>query len=64
MFFRREETAAVRLVKKLCAGEKRVRRRKRWSDVLVSDMKRAGVSVEGAGVRVKWKLRTRVAEPE
>jgi len=35
---------------------KRGRPKNRRLDVIESDVKRAGVSVEGAGDRVKWKL--------
>jgi len=51
---------AVRLTKEMCIEEKREKPKKRWSDVIESDMKRAGVDY--AGDRVKWKLRTRMAD--
>jgi len=46
---------AVRLVKKMYAEGKRGSRRpkKRWMDVIECDMKKAGVSVDHVGDRVK-----------
>ena len=45
---------------------KRVRGRpkKRWGDVIASDMRKVGVSEEDAGDIVNWKCRTRVADPK
>ena len=40
----------------------RGRPKKRWEDVMASDMRKVGVSEEDAGV--KWKCRTRVADPK
>lgn len=37
---------------------------KRGVDVMASDMRKVGVSEEDAGDRVKWKCRTRVADPK
>ena len=63
---RREETEAVRLVREMHVVGKRGRGRpkKRWGDVMASDMRKVGVSEEDAGDRVKWKCRTRVADPK
>ena len=52
---RREETEAVRLVREMHVVGKRGRGRlkKRWGDVMASDMRKVGVSEEDAGDRVK-----------
>jgi len=42
----------------------RGRPKKRWLDMIESDMKRAGVSIEETGHRVEWKFRTKVADPK
>jgi len=59
-----KETETVRSVKEMWAKGKRGRKRpkKRWLDVTKSDIKRVAVSVDNMGNRVKWKLRTRVAD--
>jgi len=56
-------TEAVRLVNQIYVEGNRGRGRpgKRCLNVIECDMKSAGVSVEDAGDRVGWKLRTRVA---
>lgn len=43
---------------------KKERQKKRWLDVLGSDMKKASVCEEGTGDRVKWKLSTSRDDPE
>ena len=39
-------------------------RKRDGGDVMASDMRKVGVSEEDAGDRVKWKCRTRVADPK
>ena len=63
---RREETEAVKLVREKHVVGKRGRGipKKKWGDCMASDMRKVGVSEEDAGDSVKWKCRTRVADPK
>jgi len=62
---KKEETEAVRLVvKEMYIEGNRGRLMKGWLNVIESDVKRVGVSVDDAGDRVLGTLRTRVADPK
>lgn len=63
---RRENTAAVWLVKEMFADGMRWRgkSKKRQRDVIASDMRKIGVKKEDTGYRVKWMCRTMVADPK
>lgn len=63
--YRRDESKSVRSVKKMYVEGKtrRGRPKKRWLDVIDSDMKSTGVSKRIREI-VKLKLRNRMADPK
>jgi len=61
---RREDLEVVRTVMELSVKERRGRRRpkKKWLNGIECDMRTSGVCVNDVGNRVKWRLRTKVAD--
>lgn len=63
---RREKSEAIRTVMEMnvIGSRRRGRPKRRWLDAIMSGMRTAGVFVDVVGNRVKWRFKTRVANPK